>query len=99
MCLLLSFFVINKSLANVIQLGSERSLYWYADISNKMTLNNFIDIPNKKLLAIDAIPSFGFSNKTYWLRTNVSASDFNNNDLWLKLGPSFLDHITVYYRE
>nr|HCI8568242.1 sensor histidine kinase [Klebsiella variicola] len=98
-CLLLLFFWVNKSLANVIRLGPDRIFYLYSDSSNKMTLNKFTGISSEKLQAVDVIPSFGFSNKTYWLRTNVIASDFNNNELWLKLGPSFLDHITVYYRE
>ncbi|WP_433654855.1 sensor histidine kinase [Klebsiella variicola] len=98
-CIIVLFCGNNKIFANTIQLGPDRCLYWYVDNSNSIQLNNFNQIPRERLQIINAIPSFGFSNKTYWLRTYVRASDFNKNDLWLKLGPTFIDHLIVYYRE
>ncbi|MEC6197716.1 sensor histidine kinase [Klebsiella variicola] len=93
------FCVSNRTFANAIQLGSERSVYSYVDSSNSMSLNDFIEIPREKLQVINTIPSFGFSNNIHWIRTYVSGSDFKTGDLWLKLGPSFLDHLTVYYKK
>lgn len=98
-CMIVFFCGSNRTFANAIQLGSERSVYSYVDSSNSMILNDFIEIPREKLQVINTIPSFGFSNNTHWIRTYVSASDFKTGDLWLKLGPSFLDHLTVYYKK
>jgi hypothetical protein len=45
-----------------------------------------------------AYPSFGYSSKTYWLRTSLPAAWFAGEQRWLQLGPSFVDRLTVFYR-
>jgi hypothetical protein len=84
--------------AEVRQLGIDIPVYWYADASDTMTLDAFLSLPEEALKTAPLIPSFGYSSKTYWLRTSLPAAWFAGEQRWLQLGPSFVDRLTVFYR-
>jgi hypothetical protein len=84
--------------AEVRQLGIDIPVYWYADASDKMTLVEFLSLPKDTLKTAPLIPSFGYSPKTFWLRASLPANYFSGEQRWLQLGPSFVDHLTVFYR-
>ncbi|MCS5931228.1 hypothetical protein LNQ03_02030 [Klebsiella pneumoniae subsp. pneumoniae] len=42
--------------------------------------------------------SFGYSRKTWWLRSELPGTWFAGEPRWLQLGPTFVDHLTIYYR-
>ncbi|WP_142467487.1 sensor histidine kinase [Klebsiella spallanzanii] len=84
--------------AEVRLLGIDIPVYWYADASDKMTLDTFLSLPEEALKTAPLIPSFGYSSKTFWLRTTLPAAYFAGEQRWLQPGPSFVDHLTVFYR-
>ncbi|WP_142502220.1 sensor histidine kinase [Klebsiella sp. 2680] len=84
--------------AEVRQLGIDIPVYWYTDASNTMTLDAFLALPKGALKPVAQIPSFGYSSKTLWLRTLLPADYFSGEQRWLQLGPSYVDHMTVFYR-
>lgn len=84
--------------AQVRQFGIDIPVHWYADATGKMTLDEFIALPESALTTAQGIPSFGYSSKAYWLKTSLPAAYFNGEQRWLQLGPSFVDHFSVFYR-
>lgn len=88
----------NKAAARVLNLGPDISIQWYADKSGGITLGSFLMLPQQELKTYHQIPSFGFSSNTYWMKVYLPASSFSGDELWLKLGPSFIDYLTIYYR-
>jgi len=84
--------------AEVRQLGIDIPVYWYADASDTMPLDAFLSLPQEALKTAPLIPSFGYSSKTYWLRTSLPAAWFAGEQRWLQLGPSFVDRLSVFYR-
>lgn len=43
--------------------------------------------------------SRGYSRDTFWLRFELSANVFDQNNRWLELGPNFVDDIQLFFRE
>ncbi|CAH5031870.1 sensor histidine kinase [Klebsiella oxytoca] len=84
--------------AEVRQLGIDIPVDWYADASGQMSLDAFLALPQEALKTASLIPSFGYSKKTFWLRTSLPAPYFSGEQRWLQLGPPFIDRLTVYYR-
>lgn len=84
--------------AEVRQLGIDIHVDWYADASGQMSLDAFLALPQEALKTASLIPSFGYSKKTFWLRTSLPAAYFSGEQRWLQLGPPFIDRLTVYYR-
>ncbi|HAT3912942.1 TPA: sensor histidine kinase [Klebsiella oxytoca] len=84
--------------AEVRQLGIDIPVDWYADASGQMSLDAFLALPQEALKTASLIPSFGYSKKTFWLRTLLPAAYFSGEQRWLQLGPPFIDRLTVYYR-
>ena len=84
--------------AEVRQLGIDIPVDWYADASGQMSLDAFLALPQEALKTASLIPSFGYSKKTFWLRTSLPAAYFSGEQRWLQLGPPFIDRLTVYYR-
>ena len=84
--------------AEVRQLGIDIPVDWYADASGQMSLDAFLALPQEALKTASLIPSFGYSKKTFWLRTSLPAAYFSGEQRWLQLGPLFIDRLTVYYR-
>lgn len=84
--------------AEVRQLGIDIPVDWYADASGQMSLDAFLALPQEALTTASLIPSFGYSKKTFWLRTSLPAAYFSGEQRWLQLGPPFIDRLTVYYR-
>nr|WP_233678697.1 sensor histidine kinase [Klebsiella oxytoca] len=84
--------------AEVRQLGIDIPVDWYADASSQMSLDAFLALPQEALKTASLIPSFGYSKKTFWLRTSLPAAYFSGEQRWLQLGPPFIDRLTVYYR-
>lgn len=87
-----------KAYASTLSFGQDITMHWYADKTNEMTLDNFLHQPDNALQTTHQIQSFGFSSNTYWLKAYLPSWYFQGNNLWLTLGPSFLDQLTVYYR-
>lgn len=84
--------------AEVRQLGIDIPVDWYSDASGQMSLDAFLALPQEALKTASLIPSFGYSKKTFWLRTSLPAAYFSGEQRWLQLGPPFIDRLTVYYR-
>lgn len=84
--------------AEVRQLGIDIPVDWYADASGQMSLDAFLALPQEALKTASLIPPFGYSKKTFWLRTSLPAAYFSGEQRWLQLGPPFIDRLTVYYR-
>lgn len=84
--------------AEVRQLGIDIPVDWYANASGQMSLDAFLALPQEALKTASLIPSFGYSKKTFWLRTSLPAAYFSGEQRWLQLGPPFIDRLTVYYR-
>ena len=80
------------------QVGIDIPVQWYADASGQMTLDRFAALPADQLATTRQIPSFGYSRKTWWLRSELPGTWFAGEPRWLQLGPSFVDHLTIYYR-
>ncbi len=79
-------------------MGIDIPVQWYADDSGQMTLDRFAALPADQLATTRQIPSFGYSRKTRWLRSELPGTWFAGEPRWLQLGPSFVDHLTIYYR-
>ncbi|HCI5763806.1 sensor histidine kinase [Klebsiella quasipneumoniae] len=84
--------------AQTRQMGIDTPVQWYADRSDALTVDGFLALPGSTLSTGKGIPSFGYSSKAYWLQTHLPASYFQGKPRWLKVGPSFIDHLNVYYR-
>ncbi|HBR1646879.1 sensor histidine kinase [Klebsiella pneumoniae] len=80
------------------QVGIDIPVQWYADASGQMTIDRFAALPADQLATTRQIPSFGYSRKTWWLRSELPGTWFAGEPRWLQLGPSFVDHLTIYYR-
>ncbi|MFB4109881.1 7TM-DISM domain-containing protein, partial [Klebsiella pneumoniae] len=80
------------------QVGIDIPVQWYADDSGQMTLDRFAALPADQLATTRQIPSFGYSRKTWWLRSELPGTWFAGEPRWLQLGPTFVDHLTIYYR-
>ncbi len=80
------------------QVGIDIPVQWYADDSGQMTLDRFAALPTDQLATTRQIPSFGYSRKTWWLRSELPGTWFAGEPRWLQLGPTFVDHLTIYYR-
>ncbi len=80
------------------QVGIDIPVQWYADASGQMTIDRFAALPTDQLATTRQIPSFGYSRKTWWLRSELPGTWFAGEPRWLQLGPSFVDHLTIYYR-
>lgn len=96
--ILIGLQMLAPARAEVRQLGIDIPVYWYADASDKMTLADFISLPEEALKTKPLIPSFGYSTQTYWLRAQLPAAWFAGEQRWLQLGPSFVDRLSVFYR-
>lgn len=77
------------------QVGIDIPVQWYADDSGQMTLDRFAALPTDQLATTRQIPSFGYSRKTWWLRSELPGTWFAGEPRWLQLGPSFVDHLTI----
>lgn len=80
------------------QIGIDIPVQWVADSDGSMTLETFLALPESKLNTGQRIPSFGYSSKTYWFKSRLPTADFAGEPRWLQLGPSFIDHLSVFYR-
>lgn len=80
------------------QVGIDIPVQWYADASGQMTIDRFAALPIDQLATTRQIPSFGYSRKTWWLRSELPGTWFAGEPRWMQLGPSFVDHLTIYYR-
>lgn len=79
-------------------MGIDIPVQWYADASGQMTVDRFAALPTDQLATTRQIPSFGYSRKTWWLRSELPGTWFAGEPRWLQLGPTFVDHLTIYYR-
>ncbi|EQB3472086.1 sensor histidine kinase [Klebsiella oxytoca] len=96
--ILMALLMCTPARAEVRQLGIDIPVDWYADASGQMSLDAFLALPQEALKTASLIPSFGYSKKTFWLRTSLPAAYFSGEQRWLQLGPPFIDRLTVYYR-
>ncbi|HCE8845958.1 TPA: sensor histidine kinase [Klebsiella oxytoca] len=96
--ILMALQMCTPARAEVRQLGIDIPVDWYADASGRMSLDAFLALPQEALKTASLIPSFGYSKKTFWLRTSLPAAYFSGEQRWLQLGPPFIDRLTVYYR-
>ncbi|EIZ1086806.1 sensor histidine kinase [Klebsiella oxytoca] len=96
--ILMALQMCTPARAEVRQLGIDIPVDWYADASGQMSLDAFLALPQEALKTASLIPSFGYSKKTFWLRTSLPAAYFSGEQRWLQLGPLFIDRLTVYYR-
>ncbi|HEJ9366823.1 TPA: sensor histidine kinase [Klebsiella oxytoca] len=96
--ILMALQMCTPARAEVRQLGIDIPVDWYADASGQMSLDAFHALPQEALKTASLIPSFGYSKKTFWLRTSLPAAYFSGEQRWLQLGPPFIDRLTVYYR-
>ena len=53
------------------QVGIDIPVQWYADSSGQMTIDRFAALPTDQLATTRQIPSFGYSRKTWWLRSEL----------------------------
>lgn len=97
-CGLLLLLVAPQAQAATRQVGIDIPVQWYADASGQMTLDRFAALPIDQLATTRQIPSFGYSRKTWWLRSELPGTWFAGEPRWMQLGPSFVDHLTIYYR-
>ncbi|EPI5016394.1 sensor histidine kinase [Klebsiella oxytoca] len=96
--ILMALQMCTPARAEVRQLGIDIPVDWYANASGQMSLDAFLALPQEALKTASLIPSFGYSKKTFWLRTSLPAAYFSGEQRWLQLGPPFIDRLTVYYR-
>tara|TARA_R100000900_G_scaffold62551_1_gene50150 strand:- start:11857 stop:13797 length:1941 start_codon:yes stop_codon:yes gene_type:complete len=67
--------------------------------SDALTLTEFLAIPDTELVPRQAVISHGYTRSAYWARVYIPRHLFENSgELWLQLGPVFLDQLTVYRR-
>ena len=97
-CGLLLLLVAPQAQAATRQVGIDIPVQWYADASGQMTIDRFAALPIYQLATTRQIPSFGYSRKTWWLRSELPGTWFAGEPRWMQLGPSFVDHLTIYYR-
>ncbi len=97
-CGLLFLLAIPQAQATTRQVGIDIPVQWYADNSGQMTVDRFAAMPSDQLATTRQIPSFGYSRKTWWLRSELPGTWFAGEPRWLQLSPSFVDHLTIYYR-
>lgn len=97
-CGLLLLLAAPQAQAAPRQLGTDIPVEWYADDSGQMTIDRFAALPVDRLATTRQIPSFGYSRKTLWLRSELPGDWFAGESRWLQIGPSFVDHLTLYYR-
>lgn len=96
--LVLLLQAINASAAP-LQLGSDIPFRFYEDTEGTLTLEQFQQLPTSDLNEPDHIRSFGYTRSSFWIRFQLPPSLFEGSERWLELGPNFLDHLTLYYRQ
>ena len=57
-------------------MGIDIPVQWYADASSQMTIDRFAALPIDQLATTRQIPSFGYSRKTWWLRSELPGTWF-----------------------
>ena len=97
-CGLLLLLAAPQAQAATRQVGIDIPVQWYADASGQMTVDRFAALPTDQLATTRQIPSFGYSRKTWWLRSELPGTWFAGEPRWMQLGPTFVDHLTIYYR-
>lgn len=80
------------------QLGRAIPLSWHEDTTASMGILDFQRMPAAALHHQNHLVSLGYTRSALWVRFVVPASLFATGNLWLQVGPNFLDHITLYYR-
>lgn len=78
-------------------MGIDIPVQWYADDSGQMTLDRFAALPTDQLATTRQILLWLFA-KNRWLRSELPGTWFAGEPRWLQLGPTFVDHLTIYYR-
>lgn len=81
------------------QLGRDIPLAWHEDVTGDMTISGFHDLPVPALHESFRTRSLGYTRSALWVRFALPATVFGDGQLWLQVGPNFLDHIEVYYRD
>ena len=56
------------------QVGIDIPVQWYADASGQMTIDRFAALPTDQLATTRQIPSFGYSRKIWWLRSELDVA-------------------------
>ena len=86
-CGLLLLLIAPQAQSAPRQLGTDIPVEWYADDSGQMTIDRFAGLPVDQLATTRQIPSFGYSRKTLWLRSELPGSWFADESRWLQIGP------------
>lgn len=96
--LLVLFTCAITTSASPLHLGSDIPFYYYEDKDGTLTFEQFKKISFSELSKQDDFRSFGYSRSAFWIRFTLPEHIFQSSDRWLKLGPNFLDNLTLYYR-
>lgn len=81
-----------------LMMGADVPYLYAEDPTARMTLEQFLKIPDSELSVATSARSWGYTRSAYWLKWHFPAALFKSEERWLQLGPNFLDHVTLYYR-
>lgn len=77
--------------------GIDIPVQWYADDSGQMTLDRFAALPADQLATTRQIPPLVIREKHGGCAA-AAGHVVAGEPRWLQLGPTFVDHLTIYYR-
>ena len=78
--------------------GSDIPASWYVDQSAAMTLDDFIALPDAALSGRDSVRAIGYTRAALWVRFSLPPDEFNGSERWLRLGPNYVDKLTLFFR-
>ncbi len=78
--------------------GTDIPASWYVDQSAAMTLEDFLALPDAGLSGHDSVRAIGYTRAALWVRFSLPPAEFNGSERWLRLGPNYLDKLTLFFR-
>ena len=95
---LLIYLLPSVSQGGELTIGEDIPYRYLEDPGGRMTLEQFLAIPDDKLTRATRSRSWGYTRSAYWMKLHLPAALFQSQQRWLQVGPNFVDHITLYYR-
>ncbi|WP_193222180.1 sensor histidine kinase [Alkalilimnicola sp. S0819] len=81
-----------------LRLGADLPFHEYEDHDAALDLQGFLALPEAALTRRERVLSAGYTRSALWLRLRLPAEQFGQGERWLRLGPNYVDELTVYFR-
>lgn len=90
--------IATESAARPYSVGPDIPYALYEDSTGRMTLEEFLALPEADLLQATRSLSKGYTGSAFWLRFTLPADMVEADARWMQLSPVYLDELTLYSR-